>query len=57
MFVGFCAEQRPLAAMLDAMAGIDGPRDALTRYTRALTGSYYVIPPADALAQLAPSAA
>ncbi len=56
MFVGFCAEQRPLAAMLDAMAGIDGPRDALTRYTRALTGSYYVVPPADALARLAPSA-
>jgi putative iron-dependent peroxidase len=54
MFVGFCARQRPLAAMLDAMAGIDGPRDALTRYTRALTGSYYVVPPADVLARLAP---
>jgi putative iron-dependent peroxidase len=57
MFVGFCAEQGPLAAMLDAMAGRDGPRDALTRYTRALTGAYYVIPAADALARLAPSAA
>jgi putative iron-dependent peroxidase len=56
MFVGFCARQRPLAAMLDAMAGIDGPRDALTRYTRALTGAYYVVPPADVLASLAPSA-
>ncbi len=55
MFVGFCAEQGPLAAMLDAMAGIDGPRDALTRYTRALTGAYYVVPAADALARLAPS--
>ncbi|HEY2223893.1 Dyp-type peroxidase [Actinomycetospora sp.] len=55
MFVGFCAEQRPLAAMLDAMAGKDGPRDALTRYTRALTGAYYVVPPADALARLAPA--
>ncbi len=54
MFVGFCAEQRPLAAMLDAMAGIDGPRDALTRYARALTGAYYVVPPADALTTLAP---
>jgi len=49
MFVGFCAEQRPLAAMLESMAGLDGPRDELTRYTRPLTGAYYVIPPADAL--------
>lgn len=54
MFVGFCARQRPLATMLDAMAGIDGPRDALTRYTRALTGAYYVVPPADLLAGCAP---
>lgn len=56
MFVGFCAEQRPLAAMLDAMVGKDGPRDALTRYTRALTGAYYVVPSADALARSAPAA-
>ena len=49
MFVGFCAQQRPLAAMLEAMVGIDGPRDALTRYTTPLTGAYYVIPAADAL--------
>jgi porphyrinogen peroxidase len=49
MFVGFCAEQRPLAAMLEAMVGVDGPRDALTRYTTPLTGAYYVIPAADAL--------
>ncbi|MFC5139932.1 Dyp-type peroxidase [Actinomycetospora rhizophila] len=56
MFVGFCAQQGPLAAMLDAMAGIDGPRDALTRYTSALTGAYYVVPPADVLARLAPAA-
>jgi putative iron-dependent peroxidase len=53
MFVGFCAEQRPLAAMLESMAGLDGPRDALTRYTRPLTGAYYVIPAADALAAVA----
>ena len=55
MFVGFCAEQRPLAAMLDAMVGKDGPRDALTRYTRPLSGAYYVVPPADTLARLAPA--
>ena len=53
MFVGFCAEQRPLAAMLDSMAGLDGPRDELTRYTRPLTGAYYVVPAADALAAVA----
>lgn len=57
MFVGFCASQGPLAVMLDAMAGQDGPRDALTRYTTALTGAYYVIPAADALVRLAPAAA
>ena len=35
MFVGFSAEQRRLAAMLESMAGLaDGVRDALTRYTR-----------------------
>lgn len=56
MFVGFCASQGPLAVMLDAMAGHDGPRDALTRYTTALTGAYYVIPAADALVRLAPTA-
>ncbi len=45
MFVGFCAEQGPLAKMLDSMAGVgDGVRDALTNYTRPLTGAYYFIP-------------
>jgi len=45
MFVGFSADQRRLAAMLHSMAGIDdGTRDALTRSTRPLTGSYYFIP-------------
>lgn len=55
MFVGFCASQGPLAAMLDSMAGNDGARDALTRYTTPLTGSYYFVPPADALVALAPA--
>src|SRR5207302_1667833 len=45
MFVGFCREQRPLQAMLESMVGMkDGVRDALTRYTRPLTGAYYFIP-------------
>jgi porphyrinogen peroxidase len=51
MFVGFCAEQRPLSAMLESMAGLgsSGTRDALTRYTRPLTGAYYFVPSTDAL--------
>jgi Dyp-type peroxidase family len=37
MFVGFCARQRPLAAMLESMAGLtSGTRDALTAYTLPL---------------------
>ena len=31
------------------MAGVgDYPRDALTKYSNAETGSYYIIPPVDA---------
>ena len=44
MFVGFSSEQRPLSTMLESMAGLAGDRDALTRYTRPLTGAYYLIP-------------
>jgi putative iron-dependent peroxidase len=45
MFVGFSAEQRPLAAMLENMVGLtDGVRDALTIYTKPLTGAYYFVP-------------
>jgi hypothetical protein len=33
----------------------DGPADALTRFARALTGAYYVIPAAERLAELAAS--
>jgi putative iron-dependent peroxidase len=50
MFVGFCAEQRPLAAMLESMVGLDdGARDSLTRYTRPLTGAYYFVPSTESL--------
>ncbi|MFL5962134.1 MAG: Dyp-type peroxidase [Gaiellaceae bacterium] len=50
MFVGFSAEQRPLVAMLESMAGItNGVRDALTRYTQPLTGAYYFVPSIQAL--------
>lgn len=50
MFVGFCAEQRPLEAMLESMAGVpDGVRDTLTRYTSPLTGAYYFVPAVERL--------
>lgn len=50
MFVGFCAQQRPLAAMLESMAGLThGIRDALTRYTHPLTGAYYFVPSTECL--------
>jgi putative iron-dependent peroxidase len=50
MFVGFSAEQHRLASMLENMAGLmDGTRDALTRYTRPVTGAFYFIPSTEAL--------
>jgi porphyrinogen peroxidase len=55
MFVGFCSAQRPLAAMLESMAGVTGDsRDALTRYTQALTGAYYFVPSNQSIAALSP---
>ena len=55
VFVGFAAEQSRLSAMLDSMAGkTAGKRDALTRYTRPVTGAYYVIPSIEALRRSAP---
>jgi porphyrinogen peroxidase len=52
MFVGFSADQRRLARMLESMAGlVSGVRDALTHYTRPLTGAYYFVPSADCLRQ------
>ena len=49
MFVGFCSAQAPLAAMLESMAVTSCARDALTYYTRPLTGAYYFVPSTDAL--------
>jgi putative iron-dependent peroxidase len=51
IFVGFSADQRILAGMLDSMVGRDGgPPDQLTAFTRPLTGAYYVIPATERLA-------
>ena len=53
MFVGFSAEQRRLSRMLDSMAGlVTGTRDALTRYTEPLSGSYYFVPSCESLQRL-----
>ncbi len=53
MFVGFSSEQRRLSEMLESMAGLDdGTRDALTRFTRPLTGAYYFIPSTESLQRL-----
>ncbi len=53
MFVGFSAEQKRLSRMLESMAGlVNGQRDALTRFTRPLTGSYYFVPSVESLRSL-----
>jgi len=53
MFVGFSADQKRLSKMLDSMAGlITGTRDALTRFTEPLTGSYYFVPSVESLLRL-----
>jgi len=53
VFVGFSAEQQRLSKMLDSMSGlVTGTRDALTRYTQPLTGSYYFVPSVESLRQL-----
>lgn len=57
MFVGFSAEQQRLARMLESMAGLgSGARDALTRYTRPVTGAYYFVPSLEALRLVAAGA-
>ena len=54
IFAGFAAHQEVLAAMLRSMIGSsDDPRDALTRYTQAVSGAYYLVPSAERLAALA----
>lgn len=53
MFVGFSAEQRPLEAMLESMAGVDdGTRDALTAFTHPVSGAYYFVPSTESLRAL-----
>ncbi len=55
IFVGFCAQQQPLQTMLESMAGVrDGVRDALTKYTHAVSGAYYFMPANEVIARYAP---
>ncbi len=55
MFVGFSADQSRLSAMLESMAGLaTRRRDALTYYTRPLTGAYYFVPASDSLRRFIP---
>ena len=54
MFIGFSCDQQRLARMLNRMAGAeDGIRDALTRYTTAVSGAYYFVPSVEALRRFA----
>jgi putative iron-dependent peroxidase len=54
MFVGYSKEQKLLHTMLERMAGIpDGIRDAITYFTKPLTGAYYFIPAIEAIAAYA----
>jgi len=53
IFVGFSASQSTLVRMLDSMVGRDGDApDALTSFTRPLTGAFYFVPSAESLAAL-----
>jgi porphyrinogen peroxidase len=54
IFSGFSRDQRVLQRMLESMVGVGGgPLDHLTSVTKPITGAYYFIPSADALAALA----
>ncbi|GAC1376017.1 MAG: Dyp-type peroxidase [Ktedonobacteraceae bacterium] len=54
MFIGFSCDQYRLARMLARMAGAeDGIRDALTRYTTAVSGAYYFVPSVESLRNFA----
>ncbi len=54
MFIGFSSDQHRLARMLARMAGAeDGIRDALTRYTTAVSGAYYFVPSVETLRRFA----
>jgi putative iron-dependent peroxidase len=55
VFVGFSATKEAQHRMLISMAGANGPRDALTRFTTPLTGGYYFVPSVEDLGAFAPA--
>jgi putative iron-dependent peroxidase len=55
IFVGFSRDQRVLQAMLESMVGARADAiDRLTAFTRPVSGAYYFVPSADALAARGP---
>ncbi|MCO5216887.1 MAG: Dyp-type peroxidase [Thermomicrobiales bacterium] len=50
LFVGFSCDQWRQMEMLRRMAGVDGIRDALTRFTTPVSGAAYVVPSTSVLA-------
>jgi putative iron-dependent peroxidase len=54
VFVGFSATKDDQHRMLVSMAGANGPRDALTRFTTPLTGAYYFVPSVEDLGAFGP---
>ncbi len=55
VFVGFSQDQWRQEAMLRQMAGVDGVRDALTRFTTPETGAWYVVPSLEAMRACLPT--
>lgn len=49
VFVGFSQDQWRQETMLRRMAGVDGVRDALTRFTTPISGGWYVVPSLEAM--------
>ncbi|AZA14370.1 Dyp-type peroxidase [Corynebacterium choanae] len=55
VFVGFSFDQWRTEEMLRRMLGLDGgPRDALTYFSEAVTGAWYVCPSVEALLEFLP---
>ena len=54
VFVGFSVDQWRQETMLRRMAGVDGVRDALTRFTTPESGAWYFVPSVESLADFAP---
>jgi putative iron-dependent peroxidase len=54
LFIGFSPDFERMTTMLEQMLGLDpgGERDALTRYTTALSGAHYFVPSYEQLRQV-----